>query len=335
MEDRRCVFLYEFVTGGGFLEIDGTPVPDGSLLNEGEAMWRSVYDDLDRVPDVQVYGLRDSRIEPTRLPNVRSIDGHLREAIFGLAIQCDATLVIAPEFDGHLLRSIEAMEQFGVRLLGPGSQFVRITSDKTRTAETLASANVPVPTGGRVAVGSSLPASFPLPAVLKRNDGAGSMAEIVNSIDLADQQNVMRIEHLIPGLPCSISFFCRGEEKPIACPPMVQILSGGSSLEFGGGRRLLEKKLVARANQLGRDALAALPDATGYVGIDLILGDADDGSGDVVVEVNPRLTTSYIGLREIAETNLAEAMLAIAAGREPQISFSDRDVHFLADGSIQ
>ena len=29
MEDRRRVFLYEFVTGGGFLEIDGTPVPNG------------------------------------------------------------------------------------------------------------------------------------------------------------------------------------------------------------------------------------------------------------------------------------------------------------------
>ena len=34
-------------------------------------------------------------------------------------------------------------------------------------------------------------------------------------------------------------------------------------------------------------------------------------SGDRVIEINPRLTTSYVGLRALARFNLAEALLAV------------------------
>jgi hypothetical protein len=43
----------------------------------------------------------------------------------------------------------------------------------------------------------------------------------------------------------------------------------------------------------------------GYVGVDLVL--AHDKP--YVVDVNPRLTTSYAGLRRVAQFNIAEAMV--------------------------
>ena len=62
---------------------------------------------------------------------------------------------------------------------------------------------------------------------------------------------------------------------------------------------------------LQRTALAAcrsIPGLRGYVGVDLIIPSAESGR-PVVVEINPRLTTSYLGYRALAENNLAEWML--------------------------
>ncbi|HEX5497861.1 MAG TPA: hypothetical protein VFX03_01485, partial [Thermomicrobiales bacterium] len=66
----------------------------------------------------------------------------------------------------------------------------------------------------------------------------------------------------------------------------------------------------------------------------LVLGERCDGADDVVIEINPRLTTSYIGLRAACEQNLAGAMLDLAAGRIPALSFRDGPLRFEADGKI-
>jgi predicted ATP-grasp superfamily ATP-dependent carboligase len=85
---------------------------------------------------------------------------------------------------------------------------------------------------------------------------------------------------------------------------------------------------------MGLAAVAALPLSQGYVGVDLVLGQAEDGSGDRVIEVNPRLTTSYVGLRALARANLAAAMLAVAAGERPDLCFGSEPVEFTTDGRI-
>lgn len=96
----------------------------------------------------------------------------------------------------------------------------------------------------------------------------------------------------------------------------------------------MEQELIRRATELACHALQALPPALGYVGVDLVLGKAGDGSEDVVIEVNPRLTTSYVGLRAIAQDNLAVAMLENAVGRVASPRFHDHAMDFLSDGTI-
>jgi hypothetical protein len=55
---------------------------------------------------------------------------------------------------------------------------------------------------------------------------------------------------------------------------------------------------------LAQSALALLPGLQGYVGVDLVLS----GSDAWLIEINPRLTTSYIGLRQLIQLNLAQAI---------------------------
>jgi len=68
--------------------------------------------------------------------------------------------------------------------------------------------------------------------------------------------------------------------------------------------------LLAR---LAQRTVVAIPGLWGYVGIDVLL----TAAGPVVVEVNPRLTTSYAGLHAAIGVNPAELVLGLLDGREP------------------
>jgi hypothetical protein len=72
----------------------------------------------------------------------------------------------------------------------------------------------------------------------------------------------------------------------------------------------------------------------GYVGVDLILGNDPAGGADRVLEINPRLTTSYVGLRAAAKTNLAEAMLAVCRGECIVPEFDARGLQFDTEGNV-
>ena len=76
----------------------------------------------------------------------------------------------------------------------------------------------------------------------------------------------------------------------------------------------LSPELNARAQYLGQRAAQAVEGLFGYVGVDLVLGSCADGKDDAVIEINPRVTTSYVGLRRLARFNLAEALLAVTTG---------------------
>jgi predicted ATP-grasp superfamily ATP-dependent carboligase len=53
----------------------------------------------------------------------------------------------------------------------------------------------------------------------------------------------------------------------------------------------------------------------------MVLSQSNDQSKDRIIEINPRLTTSYVGLRAAVEQNLAAIMLELAAGRRPRVTY--------------
>jgi predicted ATP-grasp superfamily ATP-dependent carboligase len=115
----------------------------------------------------------------------------------------------------------------------------------------------------------------------------------------------------------------------------VQRLSNDGFFSYLGGSTPLDPDLAARARQVALAAVASLPDPHGYIGVDLVLGENSDGSGDCIIEINPRLTTSYIGLRASCRENLAAAMLAIAANRPAALSPRAEPVEFDFDGAVR
>lgn len=181
-----------------------------------------------------------------------------------------------------------------------------------------------------------LPADFTYPAVLKPFDGAGSqdMCLVAGSYDTPPPYAwPRRLERFVPGQPASVALLC-GPTGRVPLAPCKQRISNDGRMRYFGGELPLAPGLAERAAALGERAVAALPPTRGFVGVDLVLGREPDGAEDYVIEVNPRLTTSYVGLRAAANTNLAEAMYRIALGNETQVSFSGRPLEFDVDGNV-
>jgi len=237
-----------------------------------------------------------------------------------------------------LLERCKRVEAAGGRLLSLGPECVEIAADKQRTGELLGRQGVPAARGALVEwPPCELPNGLSYPVVVKPVDGCGSQGvRLVRSAkELWEQRSTvtLRAEEYVRGLAASVAVLC-GPAGNHALPACQQRLSSDGRFSYWGGRLPLENRLDTRARRLALAATGALPSPRGYVGVDLVLGEAEDGREDCVIEINPRLTTSYVGLRALAKTNLAAAMLAVAEGRQPDLCFGERQVKFDANGTV-
>jgi predicted ATP-grasp superfamily ATP-dependent carboligase len=334
------IFVYEFVTGGGLLSAGLQEVPPPSLRREGAAMITALATDFAATEGTHVLVMWDPRFGDVRLPavDVRRVESQREEAATfdELAGSADWTVVIAPESSNHLLDRCCRVEACGGRLLGPSPEVVRRTSDKHLAAESLALSGLPVPDGQPIDPGQDLPPDFGYPAVLKPRLGAGSEEVRLVHGPWGAVDRPSRLEPFCPGLSASVSMLC-GPAGHVALPPCRQRLSGDGRFVYSGGSLPLPERLAGRAIALARQAIEALPHPTGYLGVDLVLGEDPNGGDDKVIEVNPRLTTSYVGLRAATKppTNLAASMVAVSCGRPAELCFRQVSVEFDADGTAR
>jgi predicted ATP-grasp superfamily ATP-dependent carboligase len=99
---------------------------------------------------------------------------------------------------------------------------------------------------------------------------------------------------------------------------------------YRGGATPLDHPLATQAAGEAVRTCEAIPGLRGYIGVDLVL----TSSEAVVIEVNPRLTTAYLGVRAALEDNVAAMAIAACAGRLPEASRAYRSVRFSTAGRI-
>jgi predicted ATP-grasp superfamily ATP-dependent carboligase len=322
------IFVYEYLSSG--FAGRGETHRVSSLQTEGWAMLSALLDDFADCAGVEATTLLDPhlRIEVKRWPsNVVAhfpTTGSEQRTFDALTAAADFTLLIAPEFDDILARLAQRVVEVGGRLLGPSLDAIRLSTDKmTMTCHWKAS-HIPTP---------SLSSAYPF--VYKPRFGAGSQVTflIYNDEELTRAERRIREEKwhgemiqqaYAEGLPASVAILA-GPAGWYALPAVEQRLSGDGRFHYLGGCLPLARSLDARACDLAERAARTIEGLHGWFGVDLILGDAKDGSDDMAIEINPRLTTSYIGLRRAARFNLAETMLAVVAGSAPSIWEWNRD----------
>jgi predicted ATP-grasp superfamily ATP-dependent carboligase len=143
----------------------------------------------------------------------------------------------------------------------------------------------------------------------------------------------MIVQPFRDGLAASIAAIC-GPRAYHWLPAMQQSLLP-EDCSYQGGCGPLPTALHARCQRLAETALRAIgPGVAGWVGCDLVLGQAADGTEDVLIEVNPRMTTSYIGLRHCVRSNLLSDLLDVATGQFERFTYADRVIRFTAAGDV-
>lgn len=312
------VFVCEFVTGGGLAgRLDADPF--AALLREADLMVAALVQDLMAVAGVQVTLARDPRLPSPRVAvPLCPVSGGGPEGLWpewARAIaEHDALWPLAPETDGLLERLSRLAAEAGVRLLGSAPDAVAVAASKSATAERLAAAGVPVI--------ATFPPDAPPPSphgwVVKPDDGAGAegVLWLRNSAALAAWRASGAVagavvQPFVPGVAASLSLLCRDGRGWLlsANRQHVEIGADGAFAYHGSGVGALAGR-AAELRRLGEAVAAALPGLWGYVGVDVVL----TADGPVVVEINPRLTTSYVGLREASGTNPAALVLGLLNG---------------------
>lgn len=322
------VFVYEYLTGEGIGRDPADPLH--SLYREGRAMRDAVAEDFGRIAGVEVL-----------VPEAYEDEDHEHE-VWRHAEGCDVTLIIAPELGNHLERLYWSVWTSAGRLLGPSVEAIRLASNKLALAEHWRKHGVPSPaTTDREPTGCEA-----FPVVWKPRDGAGSTLtfrldaprDVARARAIRDADGYtgpMILQEFVPGRPASVAFLC-GPTGNVPLLPCLQLLSDDGRFKYLGGELPIPPHLAERAVELGRRAVDGIPGLRGYVGVDLVLGDAADGSADYAIEINPRLTTSYVGLRALADFNIAEVMLRVASGEPPgELPWKPGRVRFRPDGTVE
>ncbi|HEV3205141.1 MAG TPA: ATP-grasp domain-containing protein [Gemmataceae bacterium] len=334
------VFIYEFfccnLSAHRFAE---------ALAREGRAMFLAVLEDFSRIPKVEVVTMKTSGAPWKPVQGVHILNAADEETTFReLARSADFTLVIAPEVDDILFTRCQWVEESGSRLLGPSSSAVRLTGDKWLLAHQFRQQGIPTPKGILLDHGLDV-ADLVYPVVCKPRYGAGSLATFLirnreewpscrQQMETEGFRGQSLIQPFVQGTAASIAFL-QGPDACIPLQPAEQELSTDGRFHYRGGRLPLAGDLAERTIRLGQRALACVGELMGYIGVDIVLGNAPNGAYDYVMEINPRFTTSYLGLRALAQTNLAEALLQVFQGEaSPKISWKKGLVHFQAEGTV-
>lgn len=337
------LLLLETITGGGIAPAD-LPV---SLLREGEAMVQAIASDLAMTAGIQLAIFRtpmlgtleatDRSLPLIEIDSRETLEMKLRE----LGAAGAWLWLIAPESDGELLHFARLFTSAGGQLASPLPSSIALASSKHATAELLRSRGIPAIPGTQVLPGETIHLPHAGPVMLKPDDGCGSqglrLLEAAAAREFRHRSTgALRAEPLYEGIAASVAVIA-GPRGLTPLVPCTQQLAKDGSFVYLGGSLPIPEDLSSRAQLLALRAVEAVPEPRGYFGVDLLLdarpSESDQPRGDYVVEINPRLTTSYVGLRHRYRTNLAEATLLAVAGE--QITLEERDVRVEFDSCGQ
>lgn len=315
--------------------------PPPSLLAEGLTMWWALMDDLLAVPSVHIETVIDDRWCPMRSTTPRINAWHSTDAretmlCWEACLEAtDAAWIIAPECDGLLQRLVEALPPRH-RLFNAAPEAIQLCADKLALAQHFEQHGVStIPT---VAEAWASPPRFDHPFVIKPRDGAGSQSVFVvedlfawerarDEFQTADHLEAIR-QPFLAGNALSIAGWFHTDG--VQWFPVASQLLDENFIYHGGSIPGIDPTGQQAVQRLASDAAATIPGLEGYIGFDVILPLSPSAANPILVEINPRLTTSSLGYRRLC----AEPWLA-ALITEPQRPLTWRrgvELHFTVDG---
>lgn len=363
------IAVLEWICGGGMHAIKIEEIPD-SLFYEGRAMLLCLIEQLAAAGN-QVSTAIDSRLDlgGIQIPDsvrlvvlsslISSADNNDPiDATIGkwkqLAKSCDLSIVIAPEIDGILQRCIQSMIEADLPLINCCGAFLDNSASKRLTAMRMTGQGVPTPTSisadkfDAAYISSAQLISATGLWCVKPELGAGcdglhigNADEILEVVQQLEAKDAWIVQPWLEGQAFSCSAIVDSQGRADWLPLVTQrlqtaLLRGQTATRLYCGGQLISPGKQHPPIDLLNETLRVLNEAEsgralGWVGVDLLL--RPNGQW-VVIEVNPRLTTSIIGLSNASTVNLAQRLIDAFQGKDcsPLLQSQWSEVEFSPTG---
>lgn len=287
------IMVVEYAVGAG---------EGGTILLEGKAMLNVLVNSFTKAGHRVVY--------PTTGPVIPLGTGvktdDLKKTIAALAIYSDAALVIAPD---ELLSGLTQIVENNTINLGCPSWSVKLCADKLLTSKILAEGAIKVP--GTATDKNQDMFSPDEWVVLKPRRGCASEDTTLTVYgELSHIPDGFVATQYIQGQHLSVSLVVGDNILPLSVNR--QNIKIGRSIQYDGNMVGIESGRNSEVIEVAQHSTRLLG-CRGYVGVDIVLADEP-----WVVDVNPRPTTSIIGVDRVVKVELGELILKARFGGLPE-----------------
>jgi tyramine---L-glutamate ligase len=317
------IFVCEFITGGGLYR---EALPDG-LLKEGLLMRDALLTELAEVEGAELSCSCDVRVQAPTLGHVTMIreDQDVWQLWRELIDTADAVFVIAPETSGILLRLSQMVIEQDKLLLGCPPSVVKLTTSKLATYHAIKNAGISaVPSYSAQEWLNTEVQTQAEHWVIKPDDGVGcediillsDKQQIVDWLTQGKREFTHIVQPLWAGESASLSMLCRDGQAWLLSCNRQKVTQASGKFRYQGSLINDFSQYWALFEALAQKIARASPDLNGYIGVDLMVGEGDFPEL-AVLEINPRLTTSYVGLHEATGLNIASELLKLVQVNSP------------------
>lgn len=249
--------------------------------------------------------------------------GDFAQEIERLAPSCDMGLVIAPD---HLLSRFTMILEQHTHNLGCGFMTIALCANKVQTQKILTSHNIPIP--GPAGAGKR---------VIKPVKGCGSQGVRISEGNTGDGEFA---ERFIDGEHFSVSIvpnrvigdaclYFKGNPPVVLAVNRQNIETGwDGSIRYLGGETPVHPAREEEIAVIARKVAEVLG-CQGYCGVDVVVADKI-----YVVDVNPRITTSLVGIAACMKEEIATILVAASKGEGPASVHLEGKVRFDTNGAV-
>jgi len=249
--------------------------------------------------------------------------GDLGAEISALAPSCDVALVIAPD---HLLAPLTRKIEDCTHNIGCGSMNVALCANKRRTSGILAAHGVPVPSEKTDGLKVIKPVSGCGAHGVRLSEDAPGEGEIGQEYVEGEHLSVSLVGSRIVGETC---LYFSGDPFLTLAVNRQSVTVEDGAFAYRGGETPVDHPRLDEVVETAVRA-ATLLGCQGYVGVDIVLADRP-----YVVDVNPRPTTSMVGIAACMEEEIARVLVDASYGKAPASVHLSGRVRFVKDGRLE
>lgn len=255
----------------------------------------------------------------------------------------DACIFMAAEEDLQLYEFTKILEDNNIKLLTPSSDAVLLCSDKSKTYSYLnkqfSNENFLIDSylinlkeydlSNKESYNKLFKDYFKLfknneKMIIKPSDGVAcqgvhlvtSFTEFESKLkENKSSMDYIILQKYITGKSCSVSLISNGTEALPLSLNSQEISFNSGGLEYKGGQVPFNHNMEKSAMDIAKRIVESIPGLKGYVGVDLIISDSNE---IFILEINSRLTTPFVALRQLSNKNLCLSILDSAYGKLPK-----------------